>query len=301
MGRKHKAGTGNMKHAPAARIISKKKVSFGIQATSQACGLPLPWHMSNTWQHTPHAAFLDVQASSSGAEAGEPRNVIIKLRGLPRPEAPPRCPTSITFDTYEDAFAALKSANNICTCRIGVPSFLCRCFHCWAFEVGTCEPDIHHGEWCDDISTWPDLQYRTGWRVRTNCRCIMWDLISDNGQLKDQSEEEGKYLSRFNNTWGEHDEFCVTERWRGDWRTAIRLWPPPRALSCDHCSGFGTYVPTCTAEDCKRARRGRSILVIGDDVAVACAIKCKGHGTSRRSCGLETLPDVVIDRRTVDY
>ena len=45
----------------------------------------------------------------------------------------------------------------------------------------------------------------------------------------------------------------------------------------------------------------RSILVISDDVAVACVLKCKEHGTSRRSCGLETLPDVVIDRQAVDY
>ena len=69
---------------------------------------------------------------------------------------------------------------------------------------------------------------------------------------------------------------------------------------CVHCDGAGTYIRRCTAEDCKRVARGRSILVLGNDVAVACAIKCKGHGPDRRSCGLEGLPDVVIDRRVVN-
>ena len=221
-----------------------------------------------------------VQVDSSPAKAEELQNVIIRLRGLPRPVAPPRCSECRTFASREEALAALKAANNICscTCRIGEPSFLCRAYHCYASEVGTCEPTLQYGHWCDDISTWPDFQWRAGWRVK-NCRCINWDLITDNGQLTDQCDNDVRYASSFDNVWGEHDEFCCTERWRGDHRTAVRIWPPPRARSCDHCSGFGTYVRTCTSDDCMRAARGRSILVIGDDVAVACAIKCSGHGS----------------------
>ena len=186
LGRKHKAGTGNMKDVPAARIISKDNVSFGIQATSQACGLPLPWHMSDTWQHPPHVAFLDVQASSSGAEVGEPRNVIIKLRGLPRPEArkqpqAPRPKTNelgdIRVDTLSrdpfgiptgcrpraEVHAEFAEKNSMCTCSSGVPSFLCRAVQCYAFEIGMCDPEIGHWDW-----------YRRG-KHPSCCDCIPWE------------------------------------------------------------------------------------------------------------------------------
>ena len=68
---------------------------------------------------------------------------------------------------------------------------------------------------------------------------------------------------------------------------------------CQHCDGAGTYIRRCDADDCKRVRRGRSVLVIGADVALTCLIKCNGYGTDRLSCGLDDLPDVVIDRQAV--
>ena len=43
-------------------------------------------------------------------------------------------------------------------------------------------------------------------------------------------------------------------------------------------------------------RMGRPVLVMGEDVALACVVRCKGHANCR-NCHVEDWPDVIVDRR----
>ena len=226
-----------------------------------------------------------LQASSSGATAPAGRSII--ARKPPQARRPKtdelgdirvdylsRGPGGNVQRPRAEVRAEFAEKNSLCTCASGVPAFLCRCVQCFAFEIGACDPEIGHWDW-----------YRRG-KHPSRCDCIPWEKIRDDPydvRCKRPCEEEGDILWQL-------DSISARRNGRACGRMEL----------CVHCDGAGTYIRRCTAEDCKRVARGRSILVLGNDVAVACAIKCKGHGPDRRSCGLEGLPDVVIDRRVVN-
>ena len=82
--------------------------------------------------------------------------------------------------------------------------------------------------------------------------------------------------------------------------------PVSKERVCPHCcSLFGRYVKQCEDDDCQRHRRGRSVMVVSEGLAVTCLIKCGGHERtlkwdSYNFCSLNgKLPDIVIDRATV--
>ena len=77
-----------------------------------------------------------------------------------------------------------------------------------------------------------------------------------------------------------------------------------RAHLCQDCPGGGTYIRTCNAfghwdgvlGEGVPMRMGRPVLVMGDDVALACVVRCKGH-EDRRVCDVNNWSDVIVDRR----
>ena len=220
-----------------------------------------------------------------------------KRKHVPRPEVPDwyDIPT-VNGKTREEAHAALIAQNKICTCAAGVPSFLCRVCACWGLEIGTCEPDIEA------------LRGGTLFTAK-RCKCIRWDLITDDGRLKERDTQyhcDGEYISRRKDIRGEFDEICHEAWWRGDCEAAVRAWPPPRVRFCEGCCTYGgDYVRTCD-KGCPHRHVGRHIMVVGEDIAVACAIKCRGQRVqcswneqglySWNYCGVESLPDVVVYR-----
>ena len=54
--------------------------------------------------------------------------------------------------------------------------------------------------------------------------------------------------------------------------------PVSKVGVCPHCCSLsGRYVKTCEDDDCQRHRRGRSVMVVSEGLAVTCVIKCDGH------------------------
>ena len=75
----------------------------------------------------------------------------------------------------------------------------------------------------------------------------------------------------------------------------------PTCVKTAQVAGAGTYLRTCNAfghwdgvlGEGVQKRMGRPVLVMGDDVALACVVRCKG----RCNCHVEDWPDVIVDRR----
>ena len=284
LGRKHKAGTGNNKAAPARRVISKTNLSAPAQPTRAAAD-------AAAQAEQPHAdaevcAWLD--------------GVLARLEPAPRPPAPEQHHFYAYGDTQEEALAALAAKNNLCTCAQGVPSFLCRVRWCWASEVGTCEPRVvplncMHSRYC-----------------AYGCKCIQWARILDSGRIvceEGLDHGDGIYTSRHEVISGEHDEVRRKVFYQGDPEIAVRRWPPRRVQFCEGCCcHFGSYIKTCDSENTYCRRAGRSVMVVseGGDLAVTCVIRCMG-GVERRCsrsrngsgyCNLHDLPDLCVDRAT---
>ena len=296
LGRKHKAGTGNMKDAPAARIISKAKVSFATPptgATLQARCLPLSPLLQWRSTHASHCFWFCLQASSSVADAApcKPGFAESAAAQLPRQQRPKsdelgafrvsvltRGPDGHVSRPRAEVHAEFAEKNTMCTCSSGVPSFLCRAVQCYAFEIGMCDPEIGHWDW-----------YRRG-KHPSRCDCIPWEKIRDDPydvKCLRACEEEGDSLSELDS---------ISARRNGRARGRLEL--------CQHCDGAGTYIRTCNAYghwdgelgEGVPMRMGRSVMAVGDDVALVCIVRCKGH-QGGRSCDMHNWPDVVVDRR----
>jgi hypothetical protein len=65
-----------------------------------------------------------------------------------------------------DTLAIQQRRNNLCSCDDNMPSFLCRCHACWAYEIGM----------CDGVR--PDLR-RPSRRIECDCMRHAWDADAD--------------------------------------------------------------------------------------------------------------------------
>ena len=246
------------------------------------------------------AALKAEQTQADGQVRAWLADVLLQLEppSVPRPAAPEQHTFSGYGETEEEALAALKLKNNLCTCAQGVPSFLCRVRWCWAFEVGTCEPMVR-----------PPNEFVSRYSAH-GCKCIQWARITDSGRiLKDEDEDgaDGIFTSCSEVVSGEHDEVRRKVFYQGDPQTAVRRWPPRRVRFCEGCCcSFGSYVRTCDSDLIQCWRAGRSVMVVseGGDLAVTCVIRCMGGERKRcrmsnnasGHCNLYHLPDCVIHR-----
>ena len=109
LGRKHKAGTGNFKYAPAARIISKVKVSG---ASSQWGALSSSQVRGSLWLLCQRAVEL------VRFECMTDFLCMCQVQSAPRPPAPDRYSINGYGHTVEEAVANLKPASCMChVCR----------------------------------------------------------------------------------------------------------------------------------------------------------------------------------------
>ena len=238
-----------------------------------------------------------MQASSSGATAPARRSSIARKQPALIPARRPKTdelgdfrvndlawgPDGLIRRPAADVRAEFAAKNSMCTCSSGVPSFLCRAASSvfFAFEIGMCDPEIPHWDW-----------WRRGKSAR-GCDCIPWEKIRDDPydvNCKRLYEEEGDVQRDL-------DSISTARRIK-EWSC---LWARKNVRRLPRCPGCGTYLRTCNAFDHwvgelgegVPKRMGRPVLIMGDDVALACIVSCKGHC----HCRMEDWPDVVVDRR----
>ena len=117
--------------------------------------------------------------------------------------------------TDKEMLAAYQKKYDLCTCSQGVPSWLCRVVHCYAFEIGTCNPA--HVNW-----RWRHNPTSQRW-CRDGCSCIPWDsIINDPEDLRCNGAFDADNCPL--GFWGEAREIS----WRG-----------PRVSPCQRCVGSG--------------------------------------------------------------